>query len=286
VVRHRRRRGAEARRRRDESPRGPTRALGDGQRGTPRRGARRRRAWGGPVLLTFGTAPQQPGELRLAAAALPAVPGDAASDAQAKAEAAQKAAETAQKAAEAAQAKAEAAQKAAETTQKNAETAQTKAESALADAKTKAAEAQNSATTAAASSNTTSDTATKAQAAVADAKQAAKDAKDSADAAKAAALALTAKPLTPNPGTALFLIGDHFSVHQTRVIIGGKEVDSNDTELLSRQVIKVLLPQPLQVMHDHLNHRNMVDVHIATPYGVTHHLLIPAYFVPAQMPKG
>jgi hypothetical protein len=88
-----------------------------------------------------------------------------------------------------------------------------------------------------------------------------------------------------NKGTALFLIGDHFSVHQTRVIIGGREIDSDNRELLSRQVVKVILPQTVQVLHDRLNKRDVVDVHIATPYGVTHHLLIPAYFVPAPMPK-
>ncbi len=40
--------------------------------------------------------------------------------------------------------------------------------------------------------------------------------------------------------TTLFLIGNHFSVHQTRVIIGGQEI--TNPELLSRQVMKVTIP--------------------------------------------
>ncbi len=41
--------------------------------------------------------------------------------------------------------------------------------------------------------------------------------------------------------TTLFLIGNHFSVHQTRVVIGGQEIVQ--PELLSRQVMKVTIPQ-------------------------------------------
>jgi hypothetical protein len=40
--------------------------------------------------------------------------------------------------------------------------------------------------------------------------------------------------------TTIFLIGNHFSVHQTRVLVGGQEITS--AELLSRQVMKVTIP--------------------------------------------
>lgn len=40
--------------------------------------------------------------------------------------------------------------------------------------------------------------------------------------------------------TSLFLIGNHFSVHQTRVIVGGVVI--KDTEMLSRQVMRVTIP--------------------------------------------
>jgi hypothetical protein len=40
--------------------------------------------------------------------------------------------------------------------------------------------------------------------------------------------------------TTIFLIGNHFSVHQTRVLVGGQEI--TNAELLSRQVMKVTIP--------------------------------------------
>jgi hypothetical protein len=40
--------------------------------------------------------------------------------------------------------------------------------------------------------------------------------------------------------TTIFLIGNHFSVHQTRVLVGGQEITS--AEMLSRQVMKVTVP--------------------------------------------
>ena len=40
--------------------------------------------------------------------------------------------------------------------------------------------------------------------------------------------------------TTVFLIGNHFSVHQTRVLIGGQEITT--PEMLSRQVMKVTIP--------------------------------------------
>jgi hypothetical protein len=133
--------------------------------------------------------------------------------------------------------------------------------------------------------------------------------------------------------TTIFLIGNHFSVHQTRVIVGGQEVTAR--EMLSRQVMKVTIPAgALPIVEAtgtaygcnqglspatsvtapvkdgpptavHLGEpasvafldnppqaadaapaaprkeepqavRLFVDVHLATPYGVTSHLLIPA----------
>jgi hypothetical protein len=147
--------------------------------------------------------------------------------------------------------------------------------------------------------------------------------------------------------TTIFLIGNHFSVHQTRVLVGGKEVTS--MEMLSRQVMKVTIPAgtlaitgetgriaacmkppaakppdvscdkllPLAIMASQAaglgstgdpfgtaavlatgtaeylrkhppacpapaggmvegDENLFVDVHVATPYGVTSHLLIPA----------
>jgi hypothetical protein len=81
-----------------------------------------------------------------------------------------------------------------------------------------------------------------------------------------------------NNPTTLFLVGNHFSVKQTRIVAGGVAIDPYQhpeyQEMLSRQVVRVLIPPGAQTIEDGGN--KFVDVHIATPYGVTQHLLIPA----------
>lgn len=102
--------------------------------------------------------------------------------------------------------------------------------------------------------------------------------------------------------TTLFLVGDNFSVHQTRVIAGGLHVTAQPTinitvqpkgagveiikadyvqnpfvELLSRQVLRITIPA--KTLH-YLNSQSMnrfIDVHVATPYGVSRSLSIPLY---------
>jgi hypothetical protein len=126
--------------------------------------------------------------------------------------------------------------------------------------------------------------------------------------------------VSANADTQLFLVGDHFSVHQTQVIAGGKPVEF---EMLSRQIMKVTIPKgtmanerPLEAPKDDKTGKltsavsfnlsatkcidpcgnicrtisasgsavptpktemkyKYVDVHVATPYGVTAHLEIP-----------
>ncbi|MGC3965909.1 MAG: hypothetical protein QM775_00615 [Pirellulales bacterium] len=72
-------------------------------------------------------------------------------------------------------------------------------------------------------------------------------------------------------GTTLFLVGDHFSVHDTKVIAGDQCI--SDVSLLSRQIMRVTLPENLKP--NKLDGVEYVDVHVATPYGVTSHLHIP-----------
>lgn len=71
--------------------------------------------------------------------------------------------------------------------------------------------------------------------------------------------------------TTLFLVGNHFSVHETKVIVGGKAIEA---KLLSRQVMQVDIfndeKDPITKVND-----KVVDVHVATPYGVSRHLEIP-----------
>ncbi len=84
----------------------------------------------------------------------------------------------------------------------------------------------------------------------------------------------------PTRPVELFLSGDNFSVHQTRLIVGNANIPFR---LLSRQIMQVTLPPNLPVLRD----QNLIDshpefydgyldAHVATPYGVSGHLLIPA----------
>ena len=79
--------------------------------------------------------------------------------------------------------------------------------------------------------------------------------------------------------TTIFLVGRHFSVHDTSVIAGGKCVP--DMSLLSRETMQVTIPPGVHPVtyRDPIDHKikKYIDIHIATPYGVTNHLLVPVY---------
>ncbi len=108
-------------------------------------------------------------------------------------------------------------------------------------------------------------------------------------------------------GGAFFLAGDNFSVKDNRIIAGNQSLkEIAEFRLISRQLIEVQLPPKLQVLPDTLVQRhnpllNMqpdpygghdisqdtrfdgwIDVHIATPYGASSHLLIPVIKEPAE----
>lgn len=80
-----------------------------------------------------------------------------------------------------------------------------------------------------------------------------------------------APAINPATPTTIFLVGNHFSVRQTMVIAGGQPVTGQ--QLLSRQVIQVTIPAKALQVGDEF--QKFIDVHLATPYGVTQHLLIP-----------
>lgn len=67
--------------------------------------------------------------------------------------------------------------------------------------------------------------------------------------------------------TVLFLVGDHFSPLRTRVIVGNQECP---TEMLSRQVVKVVVPAMGAPTRDGFLH-----AHLATPYGVSREIEVP-----------
>ena len=97
--------------------------------------------------------------------------------------------------------------------------------------------------------------------------------------------------INPAAATTMFLVGDGFSVHDTQVIAGGRTVPF---ELISRQLMKVEIPTGVQVLTrgtskpgGEFNPRELeevVDVHLATPYGVSSHLLVPVASAGAAVP--
>ena len=99
------------------------------------------------------------------------------------------------------------------------------------------------------------------------------------------------------PATVIYVVGDSFSVHETRVIAGNRDVtdyavtaarpvgltdsgaalvetqDVAKTRLISRQVMQVVIPANAQPEED----GKWLDLHVATPYGVSNHLRIPVH---------
>jgi len=82
----------------------------------------------------------------------------------------------------------------------------------------------------------------------------------------------------PKTGSELFLVGNHFNVNVTKVVVGGQ---SCDYDLLSREVMKVTIKKDAQTTTIQRNVKGtlvtelVVDAHVGTPYGVSSHLYIP-----------
>lgn len=94
----------------------------------------------------------------------------------------------------------------------------------------------------------------------------------------------------PHRGGVMFLTGDNFSVTNSKLIVGNQMVNAR---MISRQIIEVNLPPGLATIRDRRLEKEYkvatsedegyfnedvegyVDAHIATPYGVSGHLLIP-----------
>lgn len=83
----------------------------------------------------------------------------------------------------------------------------------------------------------------------------------------------------PARSTRLFLSGDNFNVTTCKLIAGNQQIEF---ELLSRQILVATLPAGLPVIRDEKldegkidQYGGYIDAHLATPYGVSGHLLIP-----------
>lgn len=86
--------------------------------------------------------------------------------------------------------------------------------------------------------------------------------------------------------TSLFLVGENFSIQSTRVIAGNLSLmadadrDKSRVELLSKRIMKITIPKGAKVSNDRNQDamgkdREHLDIHIATPYGISQHLYVP-----------
>lgn len=87
--------------------------------------------------------------------------------------------------------------------------------------------------------------------------------------------------------TTLYLVGDGLSVRNTRLLAGGQALEPR---LLSRQLMEVTVPAGLAELPasgDTLD--KVVEFHLATPYGISNHLLVPVVRsekIPRDLPTG
>lgn len=80
---------------------------------------------------------------------------------------------------------------------------------------------------------------------------------------------------TPGKATTIFLTGNNFSVTGTRVIAGNRAFEPT---LLSREVMEVTIPGDAAVSTEQdplLDGVPFIDIHVATPYGVSQHVHVP-----------
>ncbi len=75
-------------------------------------------------------------------------------------------------------------------------------------------------------------------------------------------------------GTSLFLVGNHFSVTQTTVLVGNVRIPRNKYWMISRQVMRVEIPDNAMTFKQ-ADGQAVLNVHVATPYGVSREITIP-----------
>jgi hypothetical protein len=89
----------------------------------------------------------------------------------------------------------------------------------------------------------------------------------------------------PDSVTTLYLVGKRFSVHETRVIAGGRTVP---IRMLSRNVLELTVPPGVQPLSDPTDtppqpDLKFVDIQVGAPYGVSSHMLVPLVTKPGAL---
>lgn len=88
-------------------------------------------------------------------------------------------------------------------------------------------------------------------------------------------IAPSASAATTEGSTALFLVGRNFSMTSTHVTAAGMSLADSSVKILSREVLQVTIPAVSANQLLEQDNGPEIDIHVATPYGVSHHLRIP-----------
>ncbi len=109
-------------------------------------------------------------------------------------------------------------------------------------------------------------------------------------------LAWYGEPPHEGAASSVFLLGNGFGVHESHVIAGGAPVSedpsANKVELISRNVLRIEIPATATAVETTLRipgpdgtrvRRKLIDVHVATPNGVSNHLLVETQAKPASV---
>ena len=80
--------------------------------------------------------------------------------------------------------------------------------------------------------------------------------------------------VTRNGRNSILLFGKNISIQEFAIVAGGQEVTKDDTEVLSREVVRVKLPKGL-ISTKAYSGKDYTEVHLASPNGISNRLLIP-----------
>lgn len=83
--------------------------------------------------------------------------------------------------------------------------------------------------------------------------------------------------------TDVLLYGKNISIHETKVVAGGRHLTETDVDILSRQVIRIRISKdarPTTIKDG----REFIEIHLATPNGISNRILIPLRTAP-PLPK-
>jgi hypothetical protein len=85
----------------------------------------------------------------------------------------------------------------------------------------------------------------------------------------------------------IFVFGKYFSIHETHVIVGGKPLHADDKgfDVISREILQVRIPGDVQLTRM-TDQQSYVEVHVATPSGISNRLLIPFRYQSSSPPPG